>query len=118
MEVRMPTTSRWLILVATFLMVSSGLLAQGTSAQSAMQQQQSLAGGLGVTVIDGDVFYLFTLTPEFAFGNFGLGVDLNLRFNTKGQIRPGDYVHFSDFLRIIRYARWGQKGDPFYIRVG
>ena len=115
----MLNTTRWLVLIVMVLAVSAGLVAQGTSAQGAVQkQQQTLEGGLGVTVIDGDVFYLFTMTPEFAFGKFGLGVDLNLRFNTKGQIRPGDYVHFSDYLRIIRYARWGQKGDPFYIRVG
>jgi len=115
----MTTTARWLISFVMVLAMSAGLVAQGTSAQSAMQQQQqTLEGGLGVTVIDGNVFYLFTMTPEFAIGNFGLGVDLNLRFNTKGQIRPGDYVHAGDFLRIIRYARWGQKGDPFYIRVG
>jgi hypothetical protein len=115
----MPTTTRWLISVVMVLAFSAGLFAQKTGRQTAMQkQQQTLEGGLGVTVINGETFYLFTMTPEFAFGKFGLGVDLNLRFNSKGQIRHGDYVHFSDFLRIVRYARWGQKGDPFYVRVG
>ena len=119
MEVPMRNSTRWLVSFVMVLTLTAGLVAQGTSAQNAVQkQQQTLEGGLGVTVIDGNVFYLFTMTPEFAFGNFGLGIDLNLRFNTKGQIRPGDYVHFSDYLRIIRYARWGEKGDPFYIRVG
>ena len=33
-------------------------------------------------------------------------------------MRPGDYVKFEDYLRIIRYVRWAQKGDPLYIRVG
>jgi hypothetical protein len=115
----MPTTTRWLVSLVMVLTFFTGLFAQGTGGQGAMQkQQQTLEGGLGVTVIDGNVFYLFTMTPEFAFGKFGLGIDLNLRFNTKGQIRTGDYVHFGDFLRIIRYARWGLKGDPFHIRVG
>ncbi len=115
----MRRTNTWFALVAMLLVVSSGLRAQGTGTQTMTQkQQQMLEGGLGVTVIDGEVYYLFTMTPEFAFGNFGLGVDLNLRFNKQGKIRAGDYVHFSDFLRIIRYARWGLKGDPFYIRVG
>jgi hypothetical protein len=110
---------RWFALIAMVLTISGGLFAQGTGRQTMMQkQQQTLEGGLGVTVIDGDVFYLFTMTPEFAIGKFGLGIDLNLRFNRQGKIRVGDYVHFSDFLRIIRYARWGLKGDPFYIRVG
>lgn len=115
----MPTTTRWLVTIVMVLSFTMGLLAQGTGAEGAVQkQQQTLEGGLGVTVIDGNVFYLFTMTPEFAIGKFGLGIDLNLRFNTKGQIRPGDYVHFGDFLRIIRYARWAEKGDPFYVRVG
>lgn len=115
----MATTTRWLVSVVMVLSLSTGLVAQGTSAQGAMQKQhQTLEGGVGATVINGEVFYLVTLTPEFAFGKFGLGVDLNLRINKDGQIRKGDYVHFSDFLRIIRYGRWGQKGDPFYIRVG
>ncbi len=115
----MSSTARWLTSIVMVLAMSAGLVAQGTSAQGLMQkQQQTLEGGAGVTVIDGEVFYLVTVTPEFAFGKFGLGVDLNLRINREGKIRPGDYVHFSDFLRIIRYARWGQKGDEFYTRVG
>jgi hypothetical protein len=105
---------RWFALIAMVLTISGGLFAQGTGRQTMMQkQQQTLEGGLGVTVIDGDMFYLFTMTPEFAIGKFGLGIDLNLRFNRQGKIRVGDYVHFSDFLRIVRYARWGLKGDPF-----
>lgn len=115
----MLSIKRWLTSIVMVLAVSAGIFAQGTGAQSMMQkQQQSLEGGLGVTVINGEVFYLFTMTPEFTFGKFGLGIDLNLRFNKEGKIRPGEYVHFGDFLRIIRYARWGLKGDPFYIRVG
>jgi hypothetical protein len=115
----MHTTKRWFVLIAMVLAISGGLLAQGTSTQTMMQkQQQTLEGGLGVTIVDGEVFYLFTMTPEFAIGKFGLGIDLNLRFNKQGKIRAGEYVHFGDFLRIIRYARWGLKGDPFYIRVG
>ena len=115
----MSLSNRWLTSIVMVLAVTTGLVAQGTGAQGLMQkQQQTLEGGAGVTVIDGQVFYLVTLTPEFAFGNFGLGLDFNLRINKEGKIRQGDYVHFSDFLRIVRYGRWGQKGDHFYIRVG
>jgi hypothetical protein len=115
----MSSTARWLTSIVMVLAMFTGLVAQGTSAQGLVaKQQQTLEGGAGVTVINGEVFYLVTVTPEFSFGKFGLGVDLNLRINKEGKIRPGDYVHFSDFLRIIRYARWGQKGDEFYTRVG
>ncbi len=78
----------------------------------------SLPMGFGATFIDNEMYYLINIAPEVAFGDLGVGLDLNLRFNTKGKIRPGDYETFEDYLRIIRYVRWAQKGDPFYIRVG
>jgi len=74
--------------------------------------------GVGATFIDGETYYLVSIAPEVAFGQLGVGLDLNLRFNTQGKLRMGDYVKFEDYLRIIRYVRWAQKGDPFYIRVG
>ncbi len=78
----------------------------------------SIPVGFGATFIDGEAFYLINITPEVAFGQLGVGLDLNLRFNTKGKLRTGDYNEFEDYLRIIRYVRWAQKGDPFYTRVG
>ena len=74
--------------------------------------------GFGATFIDGETYYLINIAPEIAFGQLGIGLDLNLRFNTQGNLRPGDYIKFEDYLRIIRYIRWAQKGDPLYVRVG
>jgi hypothetical protein len=74
--------------------------------------------GVGATFIDGETYYLVTIAPEVAFGQLGIGLDLNLRFNTQGKLRMGDYTKFEDYLRIIRYVRWAQKGDPFYVRIG
>jgi hypothetical protein len=78
----------------------------------------SLSMGFGATFIDGETYYLIDITPELDFGQLGIGLDLNLRFNTKGKLRAGDYSKFGDYLRIIRYVRWAQKGEPFYIRFG
>jgi hypothetical protein len=78
----------------------------------------SLSTGIGATFIDGEAYYLINILPEVAFGQLGIGLDLNLRINSKGKLRPGDYSKFEDYLRIVRYVRWAQKGDPFYIRVG
>jgi hypothetical protein len=78
----------------------------------------SISAGFGATFIDGETFYLINFIPEVAFGQLGVGLDLNLRFTTKGKLRTGDYNKFEDYLRIIRYVRWAQKGDPFYTRVG
>jgi hypothetical protein len=78
----------------------------------------SISAGFGATFIDGETFYLINFIPEVVFGQLGVGLDLNLRFTTKGKLRTGDYNKFEDYLRIIRYVRWAQKGDPFYTRVG
>ncbi len=75
-------------------------------------------GGFGVTWIDDKPHYTFHLFPELAFANFGVGLDLNLEFDSNGQIRSENFNEFSDYLSIIRYVRYGLKGDPFYARLG
>ncbi len=77
-----------------------------------------LGGGFGMTWIDGKPHYTFHLFPELAFANFGLGLDLNLEFDQNGKIRNENFNEFSDYLSIIRYVRYGFKGDPFYARLG
>lgn len=78
-----------------------------------------MTGGLGMTWIDGEAYYLVNLAPEVAFGKFGVGLDLNLHISSKDQkIRKEDFDETYDYLRIIRYLRYGNKGDEFYIRLG
>jgi len=74
--------------------------------------------GFGATFINGERYYLIYIAPEVAFGDLGVGLDMNLRFNTKGKLRAGDYNTFEDYLRMIGYVRWAQKGDPIYARLG
>ena len=109
----------WMVLVAVFVM-SAGLWAQGSPAAIAAAKQDggSVPMGVGATIIDGKAFYLINIAPELAFGNLGVGLDLNLRIGTDGKIRAEDFDEGYDYLRIIRYVRWAQKGDPFYIRLG
>lgn len=78
-----------------------------------------MTGGLGLTVIDGKSYYLFNLSPELAFGKFGIGLDVDLRVDAEtNKLRKEDWDEKYDYLRLIRYARWGTKGDDLYIRVG
>jgi hypothetical protein len=110
------------VVVAIILAVAVTMVAdaqtQAAPPAAASTSSGSVPVGFGATFIDGEAFYLVSITPEVAFGDLGVGLDLNLRFNTAGKLRTGDYVKFADYLRIIRYVRWAQKGDPFYIRVG
>lgn len=80
--------------------------------------QGNFGGGLGMTWIDGKPHYAFRLFPEFAFANIGVGLDLNLEFDSSGKLRSENFNEFSDYLSIIRYIRYGIKNDPFYARLG
>jgi len=108
------------ILILLLMFFSVIVNAQLPSAAAAIMGKSGgyIPMGVGATFIDGETYYLVSFAPEVAFGQLGIGLDLNLRFNTQGKLRMGDYVKFEDYLRVIRYVRWAQKGDPFYIRVG
>lgn len=110
------------VLLAIFMAFS----AMGLWAQTESQPDQQAAagafgaqmmGGLGVVMIDGDMYYRVQLAPELAFSKIGIGLDVDLLFNNDG-IRKEDWNPKSRWVRIIRYARWGQKHDRVYVRVG
>lgn len=106
-----------LMLVIGFTAVSS---AQLKSAAAKGGGTEGVAkGGVGMTWIDGEAYYLISLAPEIAFGKWGVGLDLNLHISSKDQkIRKQDFDETYDYIRIIRYIRYGSKGDEFYARVG
>ncbi|MFC2133356.1 hypothetical protein ACFLTH_01960 [Bacteroidota bacterium] len=106
---------RKLILVTIFLFAAVSTQAQFINPKP---NEGLLAGGLGVTWIDGAPYYSFHLFPEAAFGKFGVGFDLKLEYGSNGKIRTENFNEFSDYLSVIRYVRYGLKKDPFYVRLG
>lgn len=86
--------------------------------QSFLNNQNQFMGGLGLTYVDGEPYYLFSIAPDIAIGKFGVGLDLNFRFNRDFNLRNEEFNSFSDYFSLIKYVRYGYKGDPFYIRVG
>lgn len=105
-------------IIVALAIIGGGAQAQMQSSLAKKENSGTMPIGLGATFVNGETFYLVNIAPEVAFGKLGIGLDINLRFNTQGKIRAGEYETFGDYLRIIRYVRWAQKGDPFYIRVG
>lgn len=83
-----------------------------------MTGQQSVMGGLGVTVIDGKPYYLLNIMPDLSFGKWGIGLDVNLRIGQDGKIRHEDFKDAYGYLRMLRYVRYGQKNEPVYAKVG
>jgi hypothetical protein len=73
--------------------------------------------------------FSMSLTPDFAFGKFGIGLDITLNYRFAGngstfRVREADWVptSFRNFLEIylpkIAYVRWGVKGDPLFLKLG
>jgi len=80
-------------------------------------------GGIGMTTIaseEGSNTYINVhLRPELAFGKLGVGLNINLLFNTQtGELRKDDWNKPASWLQQIRYVRWGRKYDPLYVRAG
>jgi len=88
----------------------SGYMATGES---------ELDGGIGMTWIDEQPYYNISFQPDIGIGNFGIGLNVDLLINTDtGKIRSVDWDEDYDYARIIRYLRWGHKGDKVYAKVG
>jgi len=111
-----------LALIAGMLLVVTGMAAgQTTFYGNTLMNRGEVTGGMGVAVIDGDPYFTINLRPEIGFGKFGIGLDIPLRYNADtGHIRSEDWDESYDYLRTIRYMRYGLKRnpDPIYARVG
>jgi hypothetical protein len=83
-----------------------------------MDGKGNIQGGFGLNWINGQPFYSFHFMPDVSIGNYGVGLDLQLDFNSQGKLRTQDFNSFGDYMRIIRYARYGVKNDPLYIKLG
>ncbi|MFQ5649362.1 MAG: hypothetical protein ACE5IY_05425 [bacterium] len=77
-------------------------------------------GGAGLAFIGDESFYVVNLRTELTLGQWGLGVDIPLRFNTSsGELRDEDWDTTYDYVRVLRYLRYGTKRrTPVYGRLG
>lgn len=86
--------------------------------QNPLPDKGNIAGGLGLNWIDGQLYYSLNFRPEVALGNFGVGLDLKLDFDKNGKLRKENFNEFSDYVSVIRYLRYGLKGDPVFVKLG
>jgi len=106
-------------LIKCIILITS--LATVSFAQTMQPAENSgmFTGAMGMTVIDDQTFFTINLRPDISIGKFGVGLNVNLLYNTKnGAIRSEDWNESYDWARLIRYVRYGHKGDNFYTRVG
>ncbi len=75
-------------------------------------------GAVGATIVDGELVNSIGIRPEFVIGKLGVRLDLSLYLDADGKIKDEYWDEPGDYLEKIYYIRWGQKGDPFYIKGG
>lgn len=133
-------------LTSLLLLTSATTLAQGLGpipgeerfiGMMAGQADDSSAGGeVGIGMIDGDVFLSITPKLDLNLGPFGVGLHVPLRIRVGDldpkcrqnsgtedcgdlyPLRTEDWDEPAEFLRAIRYVRWGNKRDFIFVRVG
>lgn len=77
-----------------------------------------LGGVVGAVTMNGVTYSQIRLRPELGFGKFGFGLDIDLLFDSEGNIRAEDWEDWRDYLNKIFYIRYAQKQDPFYFKAG
>jgi hypothetical protein len=111
------------VFLAVSMLITSRVSAQSpyTSYGGWLTDQGMVTGGLGLSTIDGRTYFTTNFRPELAFGKFGIGLDVMLRFDSEtGDLRTQDWDDSYDWFRILRYVRYGfkQNPDPVYTRLG
>lgn len=135
----MATTLRRLALILLLSALFGGIaFAQEGEAPAAPKPTFGLGLGIGVATFNepepiGSVTYQsLSLSPDLAFGKFGIGLDVKLNYQFTGNnftIRLADWwpqapdlVTFQNvaaiYLPKFKYVRWGEKGDPLFIKLG
>ncbi len=95
----------------------------------AADENMTLGAGLGFAKLDEDFFVQISPTFDINLGTIGIGLNipLNLRVIDQdpkstndfgGIIRREDWDQPAEFLKAIRYFRWGHKRDTIYMRAG
>jgi hypothetical protein len=131
---------RFAVLLALFSLAVGPAFAQDTSTDNGFQFKMDL--GIGVQSfpeVDNTVtppsatttYQSLAFAPEISFGKFGIGLALviNYRFGAGGSsfsIREADWVpstvSFESILGLylpkIMYIRWGEQGDPLFLKFG
>lgn len=80
----------------------------------------NFTGGLTFTQIGDENFVGMVLSPEFAIGKVGVGMNIPILYGLESKkIRTEIFKDGVGVARLIRYIRYGrQKTDPVYVKVG
>jgi hypothetical protein len=77
-----------------------------------------LGGVLGNILVDGTYYSQIRLRPEVAFWKLGIGMDIDLLFDSEGRLRRKGWESWQDILSKIFYVRFSDRQDSLYFKVG
>ena len=81
--------------------------------------EKSTAGiVVGAVTLDGKNYQQIGIRADIPFGKLGLGLDVQLLLDEEGKVRKEDWDEAEDYLNMLYYLRWDQKGAPFYAKIG
>ena len=78
----------------------------------------AMDAGFGAVTIDGQLYNQIALRPDISIGKLGVGLDVVIYMDQDGNIRKDEWDEAKDIIDKVMYVRWGQPGDPFFVRVG
>ena len=56
--------------------------------------------------------------PDFSIGKFDIMLDINFSFDTNGDFVNNDWNIWQAIVSKILYIKYGNKGEPLYIKIG
>ena len=134
----MTDTHRRISLIVLVAALIAGMAFAQESGSESAKPSFGMSLGIGVQTFNDTVppttYQSLSLSPDLSFGKFGIGlaVTLNYRFEGSGnsfEVRRADWwpqapdlVTFQSvaaiYLPKIKYVRWGEKGDPLFVKLG
>ena len=129
MTIKSWTGSLFAILLFVSVCLSQAQEVGGLDMQTMATEQLGLTGG-GFTWIDGTPYFRTQLQPEATFGKIGIGLDLVLLLGNVTNEETGEnefkvlaengeeWNSLSNYLRALRFIRYGQPAEPFYAHFG
>ncbi|MEE3193688.1 MAG: hypothetical protein VX289_04135, partial [Candidatus Poribacteria bacterium] len=129
MTIKIWAGSLFAILLFVSVCLSQAQEVGGLDMQTMATEQLGLTGG-GFTWIDGTPYFRTQLQPEATFGKIGIGLDLVLLLGNVTNEETGEnefkvlaengeeWNSLSNYLRALRFIRYGQPAEPFYAHFG
>jgi len=122
----------WVVAVGMLFLAANGAFAQAEEKAGGLDFGLSLGIGADSYYIDGQyvTYQKITLSPDIAFGKFGIGLELTLHYTftqtagiepvkTEGDWVPGPGQTVLDvYLPKFQYIRYGLKGEPLFVKLG